>query len=405
MSTSTGHTRTTTRTTWRKGLVSGAVMALAVALAGACAKAPAAGPAMPPPAVTVAAVEARNVTEWEEFSGRLEAVQAVDIRPRVTGYIEKVAFAEGSEVKAGDLLFAIDQRPYRTELARAQGELAQAVSGAGLAGRDQQRAQALLAADAITRQDFDRAASAAERGGGTVQAARAAVASARLNLTWTEVRSPISGRVGRAEVTRGNLVQAGAPGRLTSVVSLDPIYVSFEVDERTYLKYAALARQAGGGRDTRAVPVHLGLSNEDGFPHKGKLQFVDNQIDPRTATVRMRAVFANPDRLFAPGLFARLRLEGGAERRATLIADRAVGTDQDKKFVLVLKPDSTVEYRPVQLGRLVDGYRVVTGGLAAGERIVVAGLQHARPGMKVTAKVGPMLASAAAEAPIKAASR
>jgi RND family efflux transporter MFP subunit len=390
----------------RLGSVSVVLTSLGLVVLGGCSRAPAAAPAFPPPSVTVAAVHERNVTEWEEFSGRLEAVQAADIRPRVTGYIEKVAFAEGSEVKQGDLLFEIDPRPYRTELARAEGDLAQAVSGAALAGRDHERARALLKADAITRADFDRATSAAERGGGTVQAARAAVAAARLNLAWTQVRAPITGRVGRAEVTRGNLVQAGAPGaaRLTSVVSLDPIYVSFEVDERTYLKYATLTRHANTGRDARPVPVHLGLSNEEGFPHKGKLQFVDNQLDPRTATVRVRAVFANPDRLFAPGLFARLRLEGGQEHPAKLIADRAVGTDQDKKFVLVLKQDSTVEYRPVQLGRLVDGYRVVLGGLDAGERIVVAGLQHARPGMKVAAKDGPMLA-AAAEPPVKAAAR
>jgi multidrug efflux system membrane fusion protein len=190
-------------------------------------------------------------------------------------------------------------------------------------------------------------------------------------------------------------VQAGAPGgaRLTTVVSLDPMYVSFEVDERTYLAYASLARHARDGKD---VPVHLGLANEEGFPHKGHLAFVDNQVDPRTATVRVRAVFANKDRLFSPGLFARLRLEGGAEHRAALVADRAVGTDQDKKFVLVLGSDGTVAYRPVQLGRMHDGYRVVSGGLKAGEKIVVAGLQRVRPGMKVNATEGPMLAAAAA---------
>jgi RND family efflux transporter MFP subunit len=204
-------------------------------------------------------------------------------------------------------------------------------------------------------------------------------------------------------VTQGNLVQAGppAPERLTTVVSLDPMYVSFEVDERTFLKYAALTRHASGA-EARRVPVHLGLANQEGFPHKGHLQFVDNQLDPRTATVRVRAVFSNKDRVFSPGLYARLRLESGAERRATLIADRAVGTDQDKKFVLVLKKDGTAEYRPVQLGKLVDGYRVVTQGLKGGEKIIVAGLQRVRPGMKVAAKEGPMLAPPQPEAPAAA---
>jgi RND family efflux transporter MFP subunit len=339
----------------------------------------------PPPGVTVAAVEQRQITDWDEFSGRFEAVESVEIRPRVSGYIDKVAFTEGAEVGKGALLFQIDPRPYRAELARAEGELAQARAAAALAGRTLERSRPLAASEAISREEFDTRTTTADRTAAAVRAAEGAVAAARLNLEWTQVRSPIAGRVGRAQVTRGNLVQAGGPASLTNVVSLDPIYVAFDADERSYLTYAARGRPSS--------PITLGLSSEDGrFPHQGTVDFVDNQLDPRSGTVRARAVFANPDRLFAPGLFARLRLEASGQYRAPVVSDRAVGTDQDKKFVLVLKPDSSVEYRPVQLGRLVDGYRVVLGGLKAGEQIVVNGLQRVRPGMKVTAITGSMLA-------------
>ena len=365
--------------------------ALAVAVVGwGCSATPPTAP--PPPAVTVAAVEQRNIIEWDEFSGRLEAVDAVEIRPRVSGFIQKVAFAAGSEVRKGDLLFQIDPRPYQAELARAEGELAQARSAAALASRTLERSRPLAAAQAISREEFDNRTGAAERAAAAESAAQAAVATARLNLEWTSVRSPLVGRVGRAEVTAGNLVQAGAATRLTTVVSLDPIYVSFDADERSYLKYAARARAEGAGRQT---PIYLGLSNEDGaFPHEGYVDFVDNQLDPRTGTIRARAVFSNEGRIFTPGLFARLKVEGSAQYRATVVSDRAVGIDQDKKFVLVLKPDSTVEYRPIQLGRLVEGYRVVTDGLKPGEQVVVNGLQRTRPGMKVAASAGPMLADA-----------
>jgi multidrug efflux system membrane fusion protein len=350
-------------------------------------------PAPPPPSVTVASVEERPITELDELSGRLEAVDAVEIRPRVSGYIQKVVFIEGTEVKKGDILFQIDPRPYQAELARSEGELAQARSGAALAARNLERARPLAVAEAISREDFDNRSGAAERSAAAVRTAQAALATARLNLEWTRVRSPITGRVGRAEVTLGNLVQPG-PTRLTTVVSQDPIHVSFDADERSYLKYAAM-----GARDRR-TRILMGLANEDGtFPHEGYVDFVDNQLDPRTGTVRVRAVFSNKDRRFAPGLFARLKLEGGARYQGTVVSDRAIGTDQDKKFVLVLKPDSTVEYRPVQLGPLVDGYRVVTGGLRAGEQIVINGLQRVRPGMKVAAASGPMLASASASVP------
>jgi len=349
-----------------------------------CASKPADPP--PAPAVTVAAVPDRDITEWDEFTGRFEAVEQVEIRPRVAGYIKRVAFGEGKEVKKGDILFEIDARPYEADLQRAEAELERARSGADLAARDVQRAQRLVDVQAISREEFDTRVSGQGQGDASVRAAEAAVRTAHLNLEWTRVRSPIAGRVSRAEVTAGNLVQAGPPTAtlLTTVVSLDPIYVYFDGDEQTYLKYAGLARDA-------RTPLYMGLMNEDGrFPHQGYVDFVDNTLNPQSGTIRVRAVFSNKDRLFTPGLFARLKLVGSGRYRTTLALDRSIGTDQDKKFVLVLKPDSTVEYRSVQIGPLVDGLRVVTAGLKAGDQIVINGMQRARPGMKVTPTVAPM---------------
>jgi RND family efflux transporter MFP subunit len=376
------------RTRWL--LPAGALLPVLV-LAGCGAK-PADPP--PPPAVTAAAVPEREVTDWDQFTGRLEAVDQVEIRPRVTGYIERVAFAEGKEVRKGDVLFEIDPRPYQAELARAEAQLAEARTGTELAAREVARARRLVAVQAISREEYDSRVSAQAQGDASVQAAQAAVRTARLNLDWTRVRAPIAGRVSRAEVTAGNLVLAGPPTAtlLTTVMSLDPVYVYFDADERTYLKYAGLARDGTrpSSRDAR-TPIYLGLIDEDGqFPHKGYVDFVDNTVNPETGTIRARAVFSNRDHAFTPGLFARLKLEGSGQYRATLVVDRAVGTDQDKKFVLVLKPDSTVDYRSVQLGRLVDGLRVVSSGLKQGDEVVINGLQRVRPGMKVTPTLAPM---------------
>jgi multidrug efflux system membrane fusion protein len=372
------------------------VLPLHLTLSGCGAKAP---PAPPPPAVTVATVPEREITEWDEFTGRLQAVDAVEIRPRVSGYIQRVTFAEGKEVRKGDVLFEIDPRPYRAELARAEAELEQARTAADLAAKEVTRARRLVDVQAISREEFDTRTSAEAKATAAVRAADAAVTNARLSLEWTRVRSPIDGRVSRAEVTAGNLVQAGPPTAtlLTTVVSLDPIYAYFDGDEQTYLKYAALARDGSrqSSRDTRN-PIYLGLANEDGFPHQGYVDFVDNQLNPQAGTIRVRAVFSNKDRLFTPGLFARIKLVGGGRYRATLVPDRAVGTDQDRKFVLVLRPDSTVEYRPVRLGRVVDGLRIVRSGLKPGERIVVNGLQRVRPQMKVAATLAPMTPDSAA---------
>jgi RND family efflux transporter MFP subunit len=281
------------------------------------------------------------------------------------------------------------------EVARARAQLA---------GRDVVRAERLVAVQAISREEFDTRTAGQEEGEASVRAAEAAVATARLDLEWTRVRSPITGRVSRAEVTEGNLVQSGGPDAtlLTTVVSLDPIYATFEGDEQSYLRYAALARNGSraNSRDNR-TPILLGLANEDGFPHEGYVDFVDNQLNPEAGTIRLRAVFSNKDQLFTPGLFARIRLEGVAAHPATVVLDRAVGTDQDKKFVLVVKADSTVEYRSVRLGRVLDGFRVVESGLEPGERIVINGLQRVRPGMKVTPALAPM----AIDSTVKTAAR
>ena len=352
-------------------------------------------PAAPPlPAVTVAAVPQREITEWDEFTGRLEAVDQVEIRPRVSGYIKRVTFAEGKEVKKGEVLFEIDPRPYEADLARAEAELESARSAASLAKSEVQRAGKLVAMQAISREEFDSRTSAEVQGGAQVRALEAAVQTARLNLEWTRVRSPIAGRVSNALVTTGNLVQAGPPAGavLTTVVSVDSMYLYFDSDEQTYLRYAGRARSSGGTNwRTARLPVYLGLANESGFPHEGRLDFVDNQVDPSSGTIRTRAVFSNRSRALTPGLFARVKLVGTEKMNATLVRDAAIGTDQDRKFVLVVGSGDTLAYRPIVPGRLTDGLRIVTSGLKPGERIVVNGLMRVRPGMKVAPTLAPMV--------------
>ncbi len=352
-------------------------------------------PAAPPlQAVTVAPVPEREISEWDEFTGRLEAVDQVEIRPRVSGYIQRVTFTEGREVRKGEVLFQIDPRPYQAELDRAQAELDRAKSAAALAANDVRRADPLVRAQAISREEYDSRTSAEAQGGASVKAAEAAVETARLNLEWTRVRSPISGRVSNALVTPGNLVEAGQPATLlTTVVSLDPMYVYFDSDEQTYLRYAGRARNNGSNwRDGKLV-VHLGLANEDGYPHEGRLDFVDNQIDPNTGTIRTRAVFSNKSRALTPGLFARVKLVGDHKRKALLVRDAAIGTDQDRKFVLVVGPGDSLVYRPVVAGRLVDGLRIIDSGLQPNERVVVNGLMRVRPGMKVAPTLSEMTAA------------
>jgi RND family efflux transporter MFP subunit len=356
----------------------------AVALASGCA--PQAAPAPQAPQVSVAQVLQRDVSDWDEFTGRTEAIESVDVRPRVSGYIERVAFEEGSTVRKGDLLFVIDPRPYRAELDKAEAELVRAQANAELARNEVARGDRLLNARAISQEEYDQRVNAGRESNANVSAAKAAVETARLNLGYTRVTSPIVGRVSKAEVTLGNLVSGGTANStlLTSVVSVDPIYVAFEGDERVYLKYANLGqlRELRGANNVRNT-VRVGLADETDFPHEGELVFLDNQLNPATGTIRARALLDNHDGRLTPGLFARVKLIGNEVISAVVIDDRAVGTDQDQKFVYVVGPNNVVDYRAVKLGRLYEGLRIVEEGLEPGERIVVNGLQRVRPGVAI----------------------
>jgi multidrug efflux system membrane fusion protein len=340
----------------------------------------------------------KDIVETQEFSGRLEAIERVEIRPRVPGYITAVQFSPGALVRKGQPLFTIDPRPYQAELARAEANANSARARAGLAKVELDRAERLLADRAIARREFDERSAGLKDLEAAARSAQAEVETARLNLGYTRVTSPIDGRVSKAEITVGNLVDQTAV--LTSVVSTDRIYASFDGDEDTYLRVRGRA-QAG-----KPVEVKIGLANETGFPHEGKLEFVDNRLDTATGSVRMRATFANTDGTLVPGLFARVQLSGGsgggATSRALLIHDRAVATDQDRKYVFVVGKDNKAEYRPVTLGPAADGLRVVRKGLASGEKIVVGGLQRVRPGAPVAPKLVPM--DADPEAPAQAGS-
>jgi multidrug efflux system membrane fusion protein len=369
----------------RRAALPAVVLAALTALAAAgCSSeaSPAAGP--PPPEVSVAGVLSRTVGQWDDFTGRVAAVESVELRPRVSGYVQRVAYAEGQEVRKGDLLFVVDPRPYQAALDRAQAELARARAEARLAQAQDARAQSLIDAKAISREEFEQRKANSAGADAAVRAAEAAVAAARLDLQFTQVRSPIAGRAGRALVTEGNLAQADAT-LLTTVVSQDPVFVYFETDEQTWLRYAALARK--GERSDTGNPVRVGLANEAGYPHAGSVDFIDNQVVPRTGTLRARAVLRNPDRLFTPGLFARVQLQGGGERQALLVDDKAVLTDQDRKYVYVLGEGNTAQRKDVVLGRSVDGLRVVASGLSAGDKVIVQGVQKVFfPGMPVAPK-------------------
>jgi RND family efflux transporter MFP subunit len=360
------------------------VLTLLVVLASGCA--PQAAPAPQAPQVSIAEVLQRDVTDWDEFTGRTEAIESVEVRPRVSGYIERVAFVEGSTVKKGDLLFVIDPRPYRAELDRAEAELVRAQANAELARNEVARGDRLLNARAISREEYDQRVNAGRESDANVRAARAAVETARLNLGYTRITSPIDGRVSKAEVTLGNLVSGGTANStlLTTVVSIDPIYVAFEGDERVYLKYANLGqlRELRGANNMRNT-VRVGLANEEDFPHDGELVFFDNQLNPATGTIRARALLDTHDGRLTPGLFARVKLIGTEVRSAVVIDDRAVGTDQDQKFVYVVGKNNVVDYRAVKLGRVFEGLRIVEEGLEPGERIVVNGLQRVRPGVTI----------------------
>jgi len=359
-----------------------ALLAVAATLTG-CGRNEAAPAAPPAPQVNVASVVEKDITEFDEFTGRFEAVERVEIRPRVAGYIASVNFDEGRPVRKGEVLFVIDPRPYEAELKRTEAEVARARTQATLALSERDRATKLLDSRAISREEFDTRVSGSEQAGANLAAAEAARDVAKLNLTFTRVTSPINGVVGRAEITTGNLVGSGEP-RLTTVVSVDPIYVAFDGDEQVFLKYNELARRGerSNSRDAQH-PIWAGLANEEGHPHAGVMVFLDNALDPETGTIRARGRFDNHDNRFTPGMFARVKLSGSGRYNALLINDSAIGTDQNNRFVYVVGKDNKIEYRRVKLGPIVDGLRVVRDGLKPGETIVVNGLQRVRPGVEV----------------------
>src|SRR5882672_5255491 len=360
----------------------------AALLLASCGARPA--PAPPPPKVKVVQPVAREITEWDEFTARLDAVDSVEVRPRVSGYLQSIHFEDGAIVHKGDLLFLIDPRPYEAALRHAEADLELAKSRLALARKNFTRAAGLLASHAISQEEADIRESNVRQAEASVDEAQATVDAARLDVEFTHVSAPVGGRVGRKLVTEGNLINGGVGTQgtlLTTIVSLDPIYAYFEADEGSLLKYDRLARlgQRPSSRDYKN-PVHVALADEEGFPHPGVMDFVDNQVDRGTGTIVGRAVLPNPDLSLIPGLFARLRLPGSGEYRAILVPDEAIGSDQSQKFVYLVDGESKAQYRTVKIGPLVDGLRVVREGIGPEDRVIVAGLQRVRPGLKVDAQ-------------------
>jgi membrane fusion protein, multidrug efflux system len=353
---------------------------LLVTGAGRSGAKPVSAAGAPLPEVTVAPVIHRPVREWQEFSGRLQAVNSVEVRPRVSGYVDRVAFQDGTRVKKGQLLFQIDPRPFQAEVDRLVAERSRSVSDLELARANRARAERLIGAHAISREEFERLGAAANSALGALNSIDASLQAARLNREFTEVRAPIDGHVSRAIVTAGNLVTSAS--LLTTLVSDDPVYVYFDADEQAYLRFAK-AKRAERHVGGESAGVYIGLADETGYPHSAALDFIDNRVDATTGTIRARAALANPDGRYTPGLFARVRLVGGEARDSVLVEERAVGTDLSKKFVLTLAPGNRVEYRLVELGPEINGLRVVEKGLAPDELVVVNGLQHVRPGQTV----------------------
>jgi RND family efflux transporter MFP subunit len=346
--------------------------------------------AAPPPVVSVSQPVQREIVEWDEYTGRFDATQTVEIRARISGYLNEVRFKDGQEVKQGDVLFAIDPRPFERAVEQARAELFAATTKAENANLDVTRGQPLIERKIISDKSFDDRMSLLRDAQASVKVAEAKVKSAELDLSFSTIAAPISGRIGRTMVTAGNWVSAGSVSGatlLTAIVSQDPIYIYFDVNENNYIKYKRLAERglAAGAADVGA-PVEVALPDERGFPHKGKLDFLDNRLDQGTGTLRARAVLANKAGLFSPGLFGRVRVTGTPSYAGLLLPDEAIGTDQTNKYVLVVDGDGTVERRNVKLGPLSDGLRVVREGLAAGDWVVTRGLQRARPGGKVAPK-------------------
>ncbi|SEI64424.1 multidrug efflux RND transporter periplasmic adaptor subunit MexE [Pseudomonas sp. NFR16] len=361
--------------------------ALALVVISACGKGPESAAQAPAAAkVNVAKVLEQPVNEWDEVTARLEAPETVQVRPRVSGQIDSVAFTDGELVKKGDLLFQIDPRPFEAEVHRLEAQLQQAKAASVRSNNEAQRGERLRTNNAISAELADSRTTTAQESKAAVAAIQAQLDLARLNLSFTRVTAPITGRVSRAEITAGNIVTADQ-SILTSLVSTDKVYAYFDADERVFLKYNQLARDGKRGATT---PVYMGLSNEAENPHLGQMNFVDNQVNPRTGTIRGRAVFDNSKGDYTPGLYARLKLVGSGTYSATLIKDEAVGTDLGKKFVLVVDKDNKAVYRSVDLGPKLEGLRIVRSGLAKDDRIVVSGLQRVRPGSPIDPQDTPM---------------
>jgi RND family efflux transporter MFP subunit len=341
--------------------------------------------ALPPPKVTVKQPQLATVTNWDEYPGHLEAVEMVDIRPRVSGYIDSIHFQDGAEVKAGDLLFVIDPRPYQADLDQAQARRKQAETHLEWTRDDLKRAEGLRGTKAISEEEYDSRSKAVLEAEAALAAAKANETTARLNLEYTQIKAPVSGKIGRRMLTAGNFVQlqsnGGSATVLATLVSLDPIYCYFDVEEAAYERYRSNARAAetnGGG-----LPCELALVNEPGFTHRGHLDFFDNQVNPQTGTIRLRAVFENQDRTLVPGMFANLRVLAGPPERALLVPDVAVQSDQGYKFLYVANAESKVERRDVDIGRAHGQLRAVVKGLTPQDRVIVNGLIMLRPGMTV----------------------
>jgi multidrug efflux system membrane fusion protein len=362
--------------------------ALALALVSACDKGPSAAAQAPSaPKVDVARALQQPVIEWDEVTARLEAPETVEVRPRVSGQIDSVAFIDGALVKKGDLLFQIDPRPFEAEVHRLEAQLQQARAASVRSNNEAERGERLRTNNAISAELADSRTTTAQESRAAVAAIQAQLDLARLNLSFTHVTAPITGRVSRAEITAGNLVTADQT-ILTSLVSTDKVYAYFDADERVFLKYNQLSRDGKRGTTT---PVYMGLSNEADNKHQGQMNFVDNQVNPRTGTIRGRAVFDNADGRYTPGLYARLKLVGSGTYAATLIKDEAVGTDLGKKFVLVVDKDNKAVYRSVDLGPKLEGLRIVRSGLEKDDRIVINGLQRVRPGSPIDPQDRPMV--------------